>query len=115
MGWIDMLTNEGSPSKDVWKYFESSDNSSPEAVFGRSKYYEKQENYAKALEFLNQAIVLFPKYPPTFIEKMKIHLTLEDWDQTLVAAQRALLLDGNNIEALRFKLMHLLTQGGKNI
>ncbi|GFY70133.1 tetratricopeptide repeat protein 21B [Trichonephila inaurata madagascariensis] len=113
MGWIDMLTNEGSPSKDVWKYFETSDNSSPEAVFGRSKYYEKQENYAKALEFLNQAIVLFPKYPPTFIEKMKIHLTLEDWDQTLVAAQRALLLDGNNIEALRFKLMHLLTQGGK--
>ncbi|GFV68416.1 tetratricopeptide repeat protein 21B [Trichonephila clavipes] len=113
MGWIDMLTNEGSPSKDVWKYFETSDNSSPEAVFGRSKYYERQENYAKALELLNQAIVLFPKYPPTFIEKMKIHLTLEDWEQTLVAAQRALLLDGNNIEALRFKLMHLLTQGGK--
>ncbi|CAL1274428.1 unnamed protein product [Larinioides sclopetarius] len=113
MGWIDLLTNDGSPSKDIWKYFESSDNSSPEAVFGRAKYYERQENYTKALEYLNQAIVLFPKYPPAFVEKMKIHLVLEDWDQTLVAAQRALLLDGNNIEALRFKLMHLLTQGGK--
>ncbi|XP_015919309.1 tetratricopeptide repeat protein 21B isoform X1 [Parasteatoda tepidariorum] len=113
LGWIEMLTHDGSPSKDVWKYFESADNSSPEAVFGRAKYYDRQGNFIKSLEYINQAIVLFPKYPPAFVEKMKIHLALEDWDQTIAAAQRALLLDINNIEALRFTLMHMLTQGSK--
>lgn len=62
--------------------------SSSEAVFGRAKYFERQKNFTKALDHLNQGIVLFPKYPPAFVEKMKMHLALEDWDQAVVSAQR---------------------------
>ncbi|XP_054721397.1 tetratricopeptide repeat protein 21B-like [Uloborus diversus] len=115
MGWIELLTNNyGPPTKEAWKHFEQADNSSSEAVFGRAKYYEKQKNYTNALEVLNQGIVLFPKFVPNFIEKMKVHLMLEEWDQTTVTAHRALSLDEKCIEAATFILIHLLTHGGDN-
>ncbi|KFM79613.1 Tetratricopeptide repeat protein 21B, partial [Stegodyphus mimosarum] len=115
LGWIEILAYDDDPSsKEALKYFENADNSSPEVVFGRAKYFEKRGNFIKALELLSQGAVLFPNYPPVFIEKMKIHVALKDWDEALLAAARASFLDENCIEALRFTVIRMLTQGAES-
>ncbi|XP_035228062.1 tetratricopeptide repeat protein 21B-like, partial [Stegodyphus dumicola] len=114
LGWIELLAYYEPSSKETLKYFENADNSSPEVVFGHAKYFEKEGNFIKALEHLSQGSVLFPNYPPVFIEKMKIHVTLKDWDEAMLAADRALFLDENCIEALRFTVIHMLTQGAES-
>ena len=59
-----------------------------EALMGKSKFYEKRKHYDKALEYLNQAIVVFPWYIPALIEKAKILAYNNDWEQSQDIAQR---------------------------
>lgn len=107
-GWIELMTTKDVLSKDTLKYFDSSNNSDPEAVFGRAKYFENLGNFSRALEILNQAVVLFPNYTPALVEKMKMQLALQDWEQTLDSCQRALNQDKNCLEAYRFLILHSL-------
>lgn len=54
----------------------------------QAQYYEYRQNYSGALEIINQVIVSFPGFLPAFIRKMKLLLSLQDWEQTVDAAHR---------------------------
>lgn len=59
-----------------------------DALFGKAKFFELKHNYSGALELVNQVVVNYQNFLPAFVEKMKLQLALQDWDNTLEAAQR---------------------------
>lgn len=56
--------------------------------FCQVHYYEFRQNYSGALETINQVIVSYPSFLPALVKKMKLLLMLQDWEQTVDAAQR---------------------------
>ncbi|KAJ7369317.1 Tetratricopeptide repeat protein 21B, partial [Desmophyllum pertusum] len=78
-----------------------------------AKYLETKNNFSGALELINQAVVGYPDFIPALIEKMRLQLALQDWDQTLETAQRALNSNRNCIEAQRMIVMYTLCRDGK--
>lgn len=59
-----------------------------DALLGKAKYQEMRKHFAGALELTNHAIVSFPNFLPALIEKMKIQLALQDWEQAVETANR---------------------------
>lgn len=60
-----------------------------DALFGKAKFLEQKHNYSGALELVNQVVVSYNGFLPAFVEKMKLQLALQDWDNTVEAAQRS--------------------------
>lgn len=58
------------------------------ALLGKAKYLESRHNFTGALEQINQLIVTYPGFLPALIEKMRLQLNLQDWDQAIETAQR---------------------------
>lgn len=54
----------------------------------QAQFYEYRQNYSGALEMVNQVIVSFPTFLPALSKKMKLLLSLQDWEQTVDAAHR---------------------------
>lgn len=59
-----------------------------DALFGKAKYYETLDIYTEAMETLNLMVVSIPGFTPPLVEKIKVHLASQDWEQTLEAANR---------------------------
>lgn len=59
-----------------------------DALFGKAKYMETRRNFSSALDLISQAVVAYPNFLPALIEKMKVQLALQDWEQTIETAQR---------------------------
>ena len=59
-----------------------------DAVLGKIELCKLRHNYSSALELVNHVVVSFPVFVPGYIEKMKLQLALQDWDQVLDTAQR---------------------------
>lgn len=113
-GWIDLTSNKDAYAKKAGKYFDEGlkERADVFALMGKAQYYEFRQNYSGALETINQVIVSFPGFLPAFIKKMKLLLNLQDWEQTIDAAQRLLQMDKNNLEALRMLALHSLCTDG---
>ncbi|XP_063424970.1 tetratricopeptide repeat protein 21B-like [Mytilus trossulus] len=114
-GWIEMMS--GRDAKKAIKYFDdaiqSYDGSRDiDALFGKAKYYEMRHNFTGALDLVNQVIVNYPAFLPALVEKMRLQLALQDWDQSIETAQRALDQDMHCIEALRFQALYMLCREG---
>jgi len=48
----------------------------------------------------SQASVLFPAFPPVFVEKMRVLAVMNEWEQAVDVAQTLLKADSRNIHAL---------------
>ena len=59
-----------------------------EALFGKARFYVQRYNFTHALDMLNQVVAGYPGFLPALIEKMKVQLTLQDWEQAVETAQR---------------------------
>ena len=59
-----------------------------DGLLGKGKYLEMRHNFSGALDMVNQVIVAHPSFPGALVEKMKLQLALQDWDQTIETAQR---------------------------
>lgn len=59
-----------------------------DALFGKAKHYENRSSYKEAMETLNLLVVVNPGFTAPLIEKMKVYLAEQDWDQSLDAANR---------------------------
>lgn len=57
-------------------------------IMFQAQFCEYRQNYSGALEIVNQVIVSFPGFLPALIKKMKLLLSLQDWDQTIDVAHR---------------------------
>ena len=51
-----------------------------------------RRNFSMALDVINQIVVGYPTFLPAYIEKMRLQLALQDWDQTLETAQRFIMV-----------------------
>ncbi|CAH3123731.1 unnamed protein product [Pocillopora meandrina] len=117
-GWIDITSGKDSYAKKSIKMFDEILSGSEvvknlDALLGKAKYLETKNNFSGALELINQAVVGYPDFIPALIEKMKLQLALQDWDQTLETAQRALNSNRNCIEAQRMVVLYTLCRDGK--
>lgn len=81
-----------------------------EALLGRAKFFEKNKKFGVAIEILSEIVVLYKTFVPALIEKAKVHIISGDWDQCLETAQKVLVKDRLNIEALRVYIFYLLSR-----
>ncbi|CAN9497793.1 unnamed protein product [Ophioblennius macclurei] len=112
--WIDVTSGKDAYARKAGKYFDEGlkERADVSALMGKAQYYEYRQNYSGALEMVNQVIVSFPAFLPALIKKMKLLLTLQDWEQTIDAAHRLLQNDKNNLEALQMLAIHSLCRDG---
>uniref|UniRef100_A0A668AU10 Tetratricopeptide repeat domain 21B n=1 Tax=Myripristis murdjan TaxID=586833 RepID=A0A668AU10_9TELE len=112
--WIDLTSSKDAYARKAGKYFDEGlkERADVFALMGKAQYYEYRQNYSGALETVNQVIVSFPGFLPALIKKMKLLLSLQDWEQTIDAAHRLLQRDKNNLEALRMLALHSLCRDG---
>lgn len=112
--WIDVTSGKDAYIRKAGKYFDEGlkERLDVFSLMGKAQYYEYRQNYSGALELVNQVIVSFPGYLPALIKKMKLLLSLQDWEQTIDAARRLLQKDKNNLEALRMLALHSLCRDG---
>ncbi len=59
-----------------------------DALFGKSKFLLLRCNFSHSLEMLNQAVASYPGFLPSLMEKMKVLLALQDWEQAVDTARR---------------------------
>uniref|UniRef100_A0A8C3VMN8 Tetratricopeptide repeat protein 21B n=1 Tax=Catagonus wagneri TaxID=51154 RepID=A0A8C3VMN8_9CETA len=113
-GWLDITRGKESYTKKALRYFEEGlqDGNDIFALLGKAQCLEMRQNYSGALETMNQIIMNFPSFLPAFVKKMKLQLAMQDWDQAVETAQRLMLQDNQNVEALRMlALYHLCREG----
>lgn len=116
-GWIEMYVGKEGMFKDTLHYFQSALEYSPgkrnmDAVFGKVRFQELQNDYEGAIGLLNQLVVRFPTFTPPLVEKMKNQLALMDWDQAIETANRILTADQHCLEALKVKVLALICRDG---
>lgn len=117
-GWIDLTSARDSAVKKSVKFFDealqgSDSSQSVDAFFGKAKYLVMKNNFSLALEMINQVVVMYPEFEPALVEKMKIQLALQDWEQTIDVAQRCLSLNRYSLEAHKMIILSLLCREGK--
>uniref|UniRef100_A0AAR2KQ70 Tetratricopeptide repeat protein 21B n=1 Tax=Pygocentrus nattereri TaxID=42514 RepID=A0AAR2KQ70_PYGNA len=86
-GWIDLTSGKDAYAKKSGKYFDEAlkEKINIFALMGKVQYYEFRQNYSGALEIVNQVIVSYPSFMPALVKKMKLLLSLQDWEQTVDA------------------------------
>ncbi|XP_070546763.1 tetratricopeptide repeat protein 21B-like [Ptychodera flava] len=114
-GWIDLTCGRDAYTKKAQKYFDDAlqiSGKEVEALFGKARYFVIRHNYSGSLELINQAVVAYPGFMPALIEKMRLQLALQDWEQTMETSQRALAQDSHCAEAIRLQILHMLCREG---
>ncbi|WAR05764.1 TT21B-like protein [Mya arenaria] len=114
-GWIELMS--GREAKKALKYFDDGLSKSVggkniDGLLGKSRHFEAKHNYSGALDAVNQVIVHYPNFLPALIEKMRLQLSLQDWESSIETAQRALGVDMHCLEAMRYMALHLLCREG---
>ncbi len=61
---------------------------------------------------LSALVVIYQKFTPPLVEKMKLELCMQDWEQADDTANRILAVEPKNIEALRFKVLQTVCRKG---
>lgn len=59
-----------------------------DALFAKAKLYENRLNYKEAMDTLNLLVVAYPGFTGPLVEKAKVNLSEQDWDQCLESANR---------------------------
>lgn len=92
------------------------DSSNPkyfDAMLGMSKCKELMNQFTEALNCVNKVLVNNPNLVGVVVEKMKLQLCSQDWDQCNEVSLRALSLDNECLEAFRYQILELLCKDGR--
>ncbi|CAI8036176.1 Tetratricopeptide repeat protein 21B [Geodia barretti] len=121
-GWIDLTSGRDAVVKKSIKYFEEAatlhSQQSPgsptpvDVLLGKCCYYYQRHNFSHSLELASQAVAVHPRFLPPLVEKMRVQLALQDWDQAVETAQRCLSQDASCVEAHRVLILELLARRG---
>ncbi|KAL3234174.1 hypothetical protein MRX96_022693 [Rhipicephalus microplus] len=109
-GWNEIASTRD--KKSAIQFFESPGVAVPEGLFGKAKCFECSGELMKALEVVNQAVVLYTGFVPALLEKMKIHLALSDWEQMVDSCNRCLSQDSKCIDALLHLVLNQICKNG---
>ncbi|KAI1290320.1 Tetratricopeptide repeat protein 21B [Halotydeus destructor] len=109
-GWLELeYAKEMVEINEVAKYFDAAANhGDPEALLGKAAITERTGNYGAGVEYLNRAIANYHAFVPAFIEKIKLHVAMKDWEDALDTIARTQNLDRHCIDAKRYSLLHTL-------
>ncbi|ETE72653.1 Tetratricopeptide repeat protein 21A, partial [Ophiophagus hannah] len=81
-----------------------------------AKYFMVHQNYSGALEIISQLVVTFPFFVPALVTKMKLHLAMQDWEQSVEESKRILSKEPNDIDGLQYMVInHLAVTGNKSM
>ncbi|UYV83543.1 TTC21B [Cordylochernes scorpioides] len=108
-GWQELMTNHN--NKKIIEFFENG-GGHVDAILGQAKYYEKNKNYSRALDIINQLVVTYPNLLPALVEKMKLQLAMKDWSQTVDSITRILSAEESNLEAYKYSILHTICNEG---
>nr|XP_026693773.1 tetratricopeptide repeat protein 21B [Ciona intestinalis] len=72
-----------------------------------------QSKLPNAGKMFNQAIISFPNFTPALLERARIYLAVQDWDQMMETIGRLLVINAHYPEALRMQILYLLIHQGK--
>ncbi|XP_071548285.1 tetratricopeptide repeat protein 21B-like [Panulirus ornatus] len=114
-GWVELTAGRESKNRNTLQFFDTVLQQVPrhmDALFGKAKHYENRNSYKEAMETLNLLVVANPGFTAPLVEKMKVYLAEQDWDQSLDAANRILSMDSHNIEALKYQTLYALCRQG---
>ncbi|CAL4164059.1 unnamed protein product, partial [Meganyctiphanes norvegica] len=114
-GWIELQAGRDSKNKNTLQFFDAVLEESPkhmDSLFGKAKHYESQGKYSESMDTLNLLVVSLPGFTPPLVEKIKVHLAEQDWDQCLDAANRVLTIERHNIEAQKYRTLYVLCRQG---
>ncbi|TNN17383.1 Tetratricopeptide repeat protein, partial [Schistosoma japonicum] len=118
IGWIVLMDKSENVQKTAAKYFDEfeciDEQMSIEFLMGRIKYLQVSKSFSSAINVINILVVKFPNYVPALIEKMRLQLVFQDWEQALYTANRCLSADSTCIEALKFQLLCSLCYEGNS-
>ncbi|CAH8848235.1 unnamed protein product [Trichobilharzia szidati] len=118
-GWIDLMGSDEGLHKKAVKYFEEctydEEAMSVECLMGKIKYFQVCKSFSSAMDVINIVIVNFPNYVPALIEKMRLQLVFQDWEQASDTAMRCLTVDPTCIEALKLQLLSSLCYEGNYV
>ena len=114
-GWIEVCSLRESPNKTPLQYFETvlqTNNRHIDALFGKAKYYELCANFDEAKDTLSALVVSYGKFAPPFIEKAKVELALQDWEQAEETINRIFAFEPKNVEVMKFKILQNICRKG---
>ncbi|XP_061443855.1 tetratricopeptide repeat protein 21A [Rhineura floridana] len=116
-GWIYVTCDKAHAVKKSIKYLDEGiqDNTDIFGMMGKAKYFMVQQNYSGALEIVSQLVVTFPFFTPALVIKMRLHLALQDWEQTVEESKRILSKDPNDIDGLQYMVINHLTMTGNKV
>lgn len=80
----------------------------PDVLIIQAKLYEKLANYNESIEKLNQAIVLYPKFLPALIEKIRLHSVMKEFESLTDTCIRTLTIDKHCIDPQRYLILYYL-------
>jgi tetratricopeptide repeat protein 21B len=95
---------------NVIEMLENDNKKSLEALLGKAKVYERQKKYENGIQILSEACVCFPKFKPALIEKGKLHIQNNEWDQAIDAITTVTATDKTSVEALRVYVFYLMAR-----
>ncbi|XP_077075262.1 tetratricopeptide repeat protein 21B [Siphateles boraxobius] len=102
-GWIVLTSDTEENRHQAIRYFDSGvqDTGNLFGLMGKIEFFMAKQNVQCALDIANQIIVSHPDFSPALVTKMKVFMSLRDWDQTEDVARRVLERDGRDLKALQ--------------
>lgn len=82
-------------------------------MLGTAKCKELLNQFSQALECVNRILVKLPNLVSVVVEKMKLQLCSQDWDQCNEVSMRALTIHSECLEAFRYQILELLCRDGR--
>lgn len=125
-GWMDLQSDRAPVVQKAGQLFDqafeaagtplgtSSGRKDLMALLGKAKYHEQKLQFQESVALLDQVIVHYEWFLPGLTEKARVLLKMNEWDQVLEVAQRALSIDAKNVEALRLVVVFYLIREGSS-
>eukprot|EP01006_Ploeotia_vitrea_P056869 TRINITY_DN68132_c2_g2_i2.p1 TRINITY_DN68132_c2_g2~~TRINITY_DN68132_c2_g2_i2.p1 ORF type:complete len:1314 (+),score=179.62 TRINITY_DN68132_c2_g2_i2:92-4033(+) len=117
-GWIDLTCSRTTLQDKSVHFFDAVLNSDTpraeiEALMGKAAYLEHKRQYVPALEIINRIVAQTRDFTPALVQKAKVLIKSQDWDQAVEICQRILGSSSYNIEALMlYTLFTLVRESG---
>uniref|UniRef100_A0A671NPY4 Tetratricopeptide repeat protein 21B-like n=1 Tax=Sinocyclocheilus anshuiensis TaxID=1608454 RepID=A0A671NPY4_9TELE len=102
-GWIVLTSDTEENRPQAIRYFDSGvqDAGNLFGLMGKMEFFMAKQNEQCALDIANQIIASHPDFSPALLMKMKVFVSLRDWEQTEAVAQRVLERDRRDLKALQ--------------
>ncbi|XP_039769898.1 tetratricopeptide repeat protein 21A isoform X6 [Ornithorhynchus anatinus] len=113
-GWLELCPEQPAAGKKAIKLLDQGVQDAKDAfgLLGKVSYFMLQQNYAGALEVVNQMTASFSHFIPALVLRMKLFLAQQDWEQAVEAGHRILEKDLSNLDARQLLAVHALAREG---